>query len=375
MTPNPFDRLRDANPIPDDRLPAAPMSTAGAIVSRDSRGRPWPGWAVAAAATVTVVVTGGAWLLFIGGDPGGDSAAGGSNPSTTTAVSTTSPSITTAVTSTSVAPADTTAPTTTTLPEIAGSDAFGIYLFLADNGTETAPGPFLVPAKRTTAVLSAPVTDLHATAADFLVAGPTPGEIESIPALSSAIPAGTEVLGVDVAEGVATIDLSSTFTAGGGSFSMRGRLAQVVYTLTAFDDVNAVRFEIEGAPTTVFGGEGVLIEDPATRAEFDDLLPAVFIDTPHYWGQAGNPLIVDGSANVFEATVSLALTDGDGLILWEGFTTATCGTGCRGDFEISIPYDIDRAQLGAIMVWEASARDGSQTNVREHPVWLVPPDA
>jgi hypothetical protein len=37
-----------------------------------------------------------------------------------------------------------------------------------------------------------------------------------------------------------------------------------------------------------------------------------------------------------------------------------------------IPYDVDEAQIGALIAWEQSARDGSQTNVREHPVWLEP---
>jgi hypothetical protein len=82
--------------------------------------------------------------------------------------------------------------------------------------------------------------------------------------------------------------------------------------------------------------------------------------------------VAHGTANVFEATVSLALTDADGLIIWEGFTTATCGTGCRGGWEITIPYEVDAPQMGSLIAWESSAMDGSQTNVREHPVWLVP---
>jgi hypothetical protein len=219
------------------------------------------------------------------------------------------------------------------------------------------------------------VTNIHATVAAFHAFGPTPGETQVVPAMGTAIPAGTEVRGVEVAGGIATIDLSSEFVSGGGSFSMMGRLAQVVYTLTAFDDVEAVRFEIEGEPATVFGGEGIVVDDPVGRDAFEDLLPAVFVEDPPHWGRGGNPLQVRGSADVFEATVSLALTDGDGLILWDGFTTATCGTGCRGDFEVTIPYEVDEPQMGSLIAWEASARDGSQTNVREHPVWLVPAGA
>ena len=108
------------------------------------------------------------------------------------------------------------------------------------------------------------------------------------------------------------------------------------------------------------------------RTEFDTTLPAILIDTPAYWAEAGNPLNAAGTANVFEASVSLALVDGDGLIIWDGFAIATCGTGCRGDWAIEIPFEVDAPQMGALIAWEESARDGSQVNVREHPVWLVP---
>jgi hypothetical protein len=126
-------------------------------------------------------------------------------------------------------------------------------------------------------------------------------------------------------------------------------------------------------PTTVFGGEGVTVDDPATRAGFEDLLPAVMIESPPYWSSSGgDPLVVSGTANVFEATVSLALLDQDGTTIWEGFTTATCGTGCRGDFHIEIPHEVAEGQFGTLAAWETSMQDGSRTNVREHRVWLVP---
>ena len=84
-----------------------------------------------------------------------------------------------------------------------------------------------------------------------------------------------------------------------------------------------------------------MASDPATRADFADLLPPIMIESPVYWASSGdNPLVVNGTANVFEATVSLELLDQDGTVLWEGFTTATCGTGCRGDFSVEIPYEV-----------------------------------
>jgi hypothetical protein len=51
---------------------------------------------------------------------------------------------------------------------------------------------------------------------------------------------------------------------------------------------------------------------------------------------------------------------------------ATCGTGCRGTFDVTIAYDVAKAQWGTLRVWDGSAKDGSPENVREYPVWLTP---
>jgi hypothetical protein len=56
--------------------------------------------------------------------------------------------------------------------------------------------------------------------------------------------------------------------------------------------------------------------------------------------------------------------------LFEETVMATCGTGCWGDWEIEIPYEVDREQFGSLIVWENSARDGSPINVREYPIQL-----
>jgi spore germination protein GerM len=357
MSRDPFDEMKRSNPVPSEDLPGAPVSVADRIVAGSAR-RPWPAWATAAAAAVSVAVVGFGMLWFFDEPSPRGVADGGTTTTTIAEVTTAEPAVT----------------TTTEAPVLQAGDTV-IYLFMDDNGTTYVPGPYLVPVSRPLAVLSHPVENLAMETVQFLLNGPTPGEEEATPGISSTIPIGTRLLSVDVVEGIATVDFSVEFGSGGGTLSMMGRLGQVVFTLTRLDGVDGVRFEIEGVPTTVFGGEGIIVPDPATRADFDGLLPAILIESPTYFDFAGaNPLIARGSANVFEATVSVALTDGDGLIIWEGFTTATCGTGCRGDWEVTIPYEVAYPQIGSLIVWESSAMDGSQTNVREHPVWLVPVD-
>jgi hypothetical protein len=66
----------------------------------------------------------------------------------------------------------------------------------------------------------------------------------------------------------------------------------------------------------------------------------------------------------------LELRDQDGTVIWDGFTTATCGTGCRGDFAVEIPYEVAEGQVGTLVAWETSMEDGSHLYERRHPVWL-----
>jgi len=97
----------------------------------------------------------------------------------------------------------------------------------------------------------------------------------------------------------------------------------------------------------------------------------ILIESPAYWAAAPNPMVVTGTANTFEATVHLSLLDAEGELLWEGFTTAECGSGCRGAWETTIPYQVDEDQYGTLVAWETSADDGSQINTREHSVYLI----
>ncbi|HHJ99495.1 MAG TPA: hypothetical protein ENN10_06055 [Actinobacteria bacterium] len=119
-----------------------------------------------------------------------------------------------------------------------------------------------------------PYTKAIGTAAiEALLDGPTDAEQDTWPAISSAIPEGTELLGLTIDDGIAKIDLSEEFESDGGTFGVTARLAQVVYTLDQFPTVDAVEFYIEGDKVTVFSSEGVMLDGPQTLDDYDQLLP------------------------------------------------------------------------------------------------------
>jgi spore germination protein GerM len=207
-------------------------------------------------------------------------------------------------------------------------------------------------------------------AVEQLLSGPS--SIESDAGVSSAIPEGTELLGLDVSDGVATVDLSGEFESGGGSASMLMRVAQVVYTLTQFPTVQEVQFQLEGEPVEALGGEGLILDTPQRRKDYRDQLPPILVETPVIGASVEGTFEVAGTANVFEATVSIRVVDASGEVLLETFTTATCGTGCRGDYREMISLDVAEETEVVLEVFESSAEDGSPLFMVEIPLTVRP---
>jgi immunoglobulin-like protein involved in spore germination/sporulation and spore germination protein len=187
-------------------------------------------------------------------------------------------------------------------------------------------------------------------------------DLEHRAGVGTSIPAGSRLLGLAVSGGVATVDLSREFRPGGGDAPVLG-VAQIVYTITQFSTVRMVVLQVDGAD---------LYETAQTRQGYTSRLPAILVDTPTIGSTASSPVTVSGTANVFEATVSVRILDAGGRQLASTFTTATCGTGCRGTYSVSVPFPVTGNQPGTIEVFEASAKDGSPINVVRIPVVLSP---
>jgi germination protein M len=259
---------------------------------------------------------------------------------------------------------ETTAPGTTTAPETTSStkatERVSYQVWFAE-------GESLFVTYRSQEATRA----VGAAALGALLAGPS--EFEKGYGLTSALPEGTQLLGLTIRDGIAHVDLTSEYEAGGGTLSMSMRLAQVVYTLTQFPTVQGVLFSLDGEPIDVLGGEGIVIDHPLTRKEYRDLLPAILVMSPALGERVDNPAVVRGNANVFEANVTVEILDASGKRIAQSFTTATCGTGCRGSFRLALPYEVDEQQEGTIVVHDDDAAGtGHPPHEVRIPVELTP---
>ena len=304
---------------------------------------------------------------------GGSIVPGGVTSPEPTAPSSASPATATPGASPGRSPAASASPTTAPSASPAATTTVRIYLFQPDPAGGDA---HLVPVLRTV-----PATQAVATAAvRELLAGPARRAIQprlAVPAsdedgLLTMIPADTRLLGITIDGSVATVDLTGAFESGGGSMSMFGRLAQLIYTVTQFPTVDTVRLRLDGQPVESIGGEGVIVSPGLGRPDSTYSLPPIFVDLPAWGGAFPSPGRVTGLANVFEAQFQVQVLDARRRVLLETPVHATCGTGCWGAFDVTVRYDVPTAQWGTLRVFDSSAKDGTPIDVREYPIWLTP---
>jgi hypothetical protein len=125
------------------------------------------------------------------------------------------------------------------------------------------------------------------------------------------------------------------------------------------------------APPPPPAGSGTSTTEPGTTTEED--LPAIVVEAPERGQTVASPVSVSGSADVFEANVTVRVVDAGGRELAETFTTATCGSGCRGDFSVSVPFRVQTAQAGTIVVHDDDAAGtGRPPHMVRIPVSLAP---
>jgi spore germination protein GerM len=271
-----------------------------------------------------------------------------SEPATTTtepATTTTEPATTTtepATTTTEPATTPTEPATTTTEPALTD---VRVYLLRGERLTivhREVAGP---------AVLRGALTEL--------LEGPTAAEATG--GLLTTIPAGTTLLDLNLADRIATVDLNDEYEAGGGSMSLFARVAQVVFTATQFDNVDAVRFWMNGEPIDYLGGEGITLDEPQARSDTQrELTGGIIFDRPAPGSTVTSPFTVTGEGDVFEGDFPLEVRR-DGVQLGDTLVVRAGAWGEWADFTATVTVD---AGPGPI---ELVARDESGCGPPECP--------
>jgi hypothetical protein len=192
-----------------------------------------------------------------------------------------------------------------------------------------------------------PATRAVGTAAlAALQAGPTADDRAN--GFRTALPIGPVVSGLRIANGVATVDLQDNVAHAG--------LAQIVYTLTQFPTVRAVR------PSRAIGDATTF-----TRADFEDVTPSILVESPLPDQTVTSPLDVRGTANTFEATFDLEIRNSSGVRVARRFVTATSGSGERGTFDATISFPRTGGPL-TLVAYEPSAETGKPIHMVRIPL-------
>lgn len=180
------------------------------------------------------------------------------------------------------------------------------------------------------------------------------------------LPAATKVLSVKVnKQGVATVDFSEeVLQANTGAGGESVGITSIVNTLTEFPNIKKVAFAVNGKAENAMDwwGHVGLYEQPFSRDLSVVNEPAIWVDSPASGQTVSSPMLIEGSARVFEATVSYRIKDASGNILAKGFTNASEGAPGRGDFMTRIGFTTNGPGKGQFEVFETSMKDGSDLN-------------
>lgn len=147
------------------------------------------------------------------------------------------------------------------LPEMPPDGMMRVELWFGDATDRPAAAPSLLVHR------DIPATDAMAAAAlSAWIQGPT--EKEKVAGAYASVPDGTELLGVDVDEGTAVVDLNQAFEHTGVGTTYEGAiLEQLAGTITQFETVDRGLLKIDGEFKQYYMGHGFIVdkEHPLTR--------------------------------------------------------------------------------------------------------------
>ena len=256
----------------------------------------------------------------------------------------------------------------------AGATAVKVYFVL--EGSDDSP-PVLVPVHRDIE----PTLAVARAAMIALLAGPTDDERAHnlvVGTVGTMIHPDARLLDVAIADGTATVDLSSEFLPLDVDESNVDEyvltLAQVTYTLTQFPTVDRVAFRVDGRPQLAMEGHEGTVHPFVGRDAYFDQLPPIFLDEPAWGGMLTDPVRVAGRAQIFESQFQVALIDAaTGEILVQqaildcGGADCTPPGGSEFSAELNVPDDAAALDLH-LRAWVPSVGGGTPPTVIEYPL-------
>jgi hypothetical protein len=120
------------------------------------------------------------------------------------------------------------------------------------------------------------------------------------------------------------------------------------------------------------GVPGAPSSPPSTSPSNTPATPLISIDSPAEGATTRTPIELSGTANTFEAALTVDVVDGSGTTLCVRSLTATSGSGTPGSWNavLAIPPP-DAAVEVTLRAYSFSAADGSMENLVERPVSLA----
>ncbi len=196
------------------------------------------------------------------------------------------------------------------------------------------------------------------------------------PGATRPFPTGTRLLGLRLAGGTATVNLSRRAL---GADAGDGYPVQaLVWTVTHLPQVKRVVVQVEGRTGGVLDGRPLagllgmgaggheLVRDRAAR-----LAPILLEDPSPRAAVAGNRVVAKGHACVVAGTVGLRLHDRTGRVVSQGYATLASSAPEWGRFSGALVFAPPaRRQLWTLEAFETSALDASVTYSVSVAVWV-----
>jgi hypothetical protein len=234
-----------------------------------------------------------------------------------------------------------------------------VSVFLLRNGT-------IAPVQRTAVITEGAIFD---ATIDALLRGPL--DTEAAAGYRTGLrqqTTRTEIVSLDATSRTVTVSFSSEFRSS-DEVVLATRMAQVVFTLTQFQAVQQVAFQLDGEDIPALNDEGKEIDGAATRNDYPSLIPQLFAETPSAWSDVSSPIEVRGNALPTEGTYHYRLVDGTNRVLAEGDIRLSGRGEGRRTLAATIPYESDVTTRGALVLYELQEDDP-----RERATFAIPLD-